>query len=78
MHVHTFAAIPPVDKYRFSVFNSPTGTYCGGSDIKAEQETYSFGVIPSVSCPGIKLRFQATKKRCGGVFQSQMARGRQS
>ena len=58
MHVHTFAAITPVDEYRVLGIQLPLyGNVLWWIRHEGRQETYSFGVVPSVSCPGSKLRF---------------------
>ena len=77
MHVHTFAAIPPVDKYRVLGIQFPYGNILWWIRHEGRQETYSSGVIPSVFCPGVEFRFQPTTQWYSGVLESQTARERQ-
>ena len=74
MHVHNFAAIPHVDKYRVFCVQFPYGNVLRWIRHEGRQETYSFGLMPSVSCPGIEFRFQSTKRWYSGVLKSQIAR----
>ena len=74
MHVHTFTAVPPVGKYRVLGIQFPYGNVWRPIRHNGRQETYSFGVVHSVACPGGKFRILPTK--CSGLT-SQMSRWRQ-
>ena len=65
MLVHAFAAVTPFDKYRVLGIQLPSGNVLWWIGHERRQETYSFGVVPSVSCPGSKLRFLPSKYETG-------------